>query len=320
MTNWLPPDKQAAICFTIDDIHPGRATDSYEAGGDLDAGALGRVSWLLERHSHLRVTLFTTADWRETSPVPTRRVLSRIPVLRNRCYLAKPLAAGTMSLDRHPAFVAYLRDLSKAEIALHGLSHIHRGSAVPVEFQDHSSDECKKLLSKALVIFETAELPFVRGLSPPGWNLSDELAIAMIELGFDFVTSARDIRTPISSDAKTNMSGLKNASLLYPEYIRNGQLVHIPTNFQATSTIDRALAIIENAGLLSIKAHIVKDALGHIALDGIDALYTNYLDLLFSALEDRYGDKLWWTSMGQIARTMAKSNFASSTVTGPGNG
>ncbi len=38
---WLPPGKHAAVCLSIDDVHPGTSNDSYEAGGDLHAGALG---------------------------------------------------------------------------------------------------------------------------------------------------------------------------------------------------------------------------------------------------------------------------------------
>src|SRR5262249_24369191 len=63
--DWLPPGKRDAVCFTIDDVHPGRSTDHYDAGGDLGKGALGLIAELLERHPQLHVTLFTTADWRE---------------------------------------------------------------------------------------------------------------------------------------------------------------------------------------------------------------------------------------------------------------
>ena len=77
--DWLPPGKRAAVCFTIDDVHPGKSADHYDGGGDLGNGALGRVTELLERHPDLHVTLFTTADWREISPTP--RPLLR---LRNR--------------------------------------------------------------------------------------------------------------------------------------------------------------------------------------------------------------------------------------------
>ena len=41
-----------------------------------------------------------------------------------------------------------------------------------------------------------------------------------------------------------------------------------------------------------MKAHIVKNCGGHIALDGVDSTYFNYLDLLFRELEKRYGLRL----------------------------
>ena len=58
-------------------------------------------------------------------------------------------------------------------------------------------------------------------------------------------------------------------------------------------------------GLLSIKGHIIKDCCGHIALDGIDPLYCNYLDTLLTLIEQRYGDTIWWTSMGEIAERLS---------------
>lgn len=298
---WLPSGKRAAICFSVDDVHPGKMTDAYEGGGDLDAGALGHVRWLLERHTRLRVTLFTTADWREISPVPTRKFLARIPFLRERFYLAKILPKDTMRLSRHPEFVRYLKKLERAEVGLHGLHHVHKGVRLPVEFQEQGAAKCTRILSEAIAIFDEAGLDYVRGMNPPGWDLTDSLAEAMLAVGLQFVASARDIVTPVSADALTNMSGLKGVSLIYPERISRGRLLHFTSNFQATSGLERALEIVERGGLLAIKAHAVKNALGHIALDGLDRLYANYLDLVFTILEERYGDSLWWTSMGEVA-------------------
>ncbi|MBI5054303.1 MAG: DUF2334 domain-containing protein [Chloroflexi bacterium] len=305
--NWLPPNKRAAVCFTIDDIHPGKSTDVYEAGGDLDRGALGYIRWLLDRHPQLHVTLFTTADWREISPVPTRKVLARIPYLREKIYLTKILPIGTMRLSKHPEFVHYLNTLPRTELALHGLHHIHTGLRVPVEFQnDQSVEQCKTMLEEMMAIFDEAGLRYARGMNPPGWDVPENLAQAMVECGLIFVSSARDIRTPISAGAVTNMSGLKNVSLIYPQLIQNGNLIHFTSNFQATTPIERAIEIIECGGLLAIKGHIVKSAFGHVALDGIDALYCNYLDLLFNQLTQRYGESLWWTTMGEIAEHLMK--------------
>ena len=88
---WLPNGRKCAVVFTIDDVHPAKSTDTYEAGGDLEKGALRHVAWLLERHPELHVTLFVTPDWRQISPFPTRKLLARIPVLRDRLPLARTL-------------------------------------------------------------------------------------------------------------------------------------------------------------------------------------------------------------------------------------
>ena len=298
--DWLPAGKRAAVCFTIDDVHPGKSRDHYDGGGDLGDGALGLVAKLLERHPHLHVTLFVTADWREISPAPSR-LLKRVPILRDRLYLSKVLPEGTRRIDRDPAFLAYLRSLPRTEIGLHGLHHIHRGPLLHVEFQDEPVRVQREKLRRMLDIFDASALSFVRGMCPPGWNAPESLLVAMEELGFDFVASARDIKTPISPDATTNMSGLRGVPLIQPAISGRG-LLHFSTNFQATSQWERAKAIVDAGGLLAIKAHIVKDALGHVALDGVDAVYCNFLDLLFDRLEREYGDSLWWTTMGEISR------------------
>ena len=301
MTAWLPPGKKAALCFTIDDIHPGRARDGYDGGGDLGAGALGLVERLLERHPLLHVTLFTTPDWRETTPRPTR-LARHIPWLRDRMYLAPLHPPGTMRLSRHPEFLHYLKQLPRTEVGLHGLHHVHKGPTVLIEFQRQGAVECEGILRESMGLFEEAKLPYVKGMTPPGWNAPPGLVEAMARLEFDFLASARDIRTPITTEARATMSGLQGVSLLRPEWIAGGRLLHLPSNFQATSPIERAVEIVEVGGLVSIKAHIVKSAHGHVALDGVDALYMNYLDVLLSHLEDRFGESLWWTSMGEIAR------------------
>jgi peptidoglycan/xylan/chitin deacetylase (PgdA/CDA1 family) len=297
--DWLPNGKRGAICFSLDDVHP--SPELFDEAGDLNRHTLGHLRWLLERHEKLRATLFTTADWRQISPFPTRPLLSRTPFLRSRLHLAKILPADTNRLSRHPEFVRQLKALPRVEIGLHGLTHVRRGRDLPVEFDGLNKDECARILRQSMAIFEEAGLEYVSGMTPPGWEFSENLGRAMIEAGLRFVASARDIRTTASPGARTDMSGIKNVSLIYPQLILDGRLLHITSNFQATSPIDRAIEIIESGGLVSIKAHSLKNASGHIALDGLDELYRNYLDLLFARLEMIYGDSLWWTSMGQIA-------------------
>lgn len=297
---WLPPGRDMAVCFTVDDVHPGRSTDAYEAGGDLGDGALGHLAWLLERHASLRATLFVTADWREREPFVTRPLLARVPGVRDHAWLVRRLPPGTMALHRHPAFVEHLRGLPRTEVALHGLHHVHRGRRVMVEFQDEDVDACMRTLRRAKEIMRLAGLSEPTGMTPPGWEAPPALLEAMARSGLAYVASARDVRSPVARGARTAMSGLHGMSLIGPTVL-DGGLVHLPANVQATSPVDRALAIAELGGLVSVKAHIVKSAFGHVALDGLDELYRNYLDQLFWRIDAAYGDRVWWATMGEVA-------------------
>jgi len=307
--HWYRPGKSAAVIMSVDDIFPGTSQSAYEAGGDLERGALGRLLWLLERHAQLQLTLFVTPDWRRISAVP-HRIWRHVPWLRDRMYLVSVLPKGTMDIRNHPQFVAFLNAMPRTEIALHGLHHVNVGHAVSVEFQHRDHDACIHMLTEAMRIFEESGLRHVRGLQPPGWTCGPPLQQACRDVGIAWVTSARDIFTPVSQDAKTAMSGLSGVSMLFPERIAP-RLLHISTNFQATSTPDRAFQILDAGGILSIKAHISKNVPGHIHLDGVDDLYMNYLDRLFSDIEERYGDAVDWTTMSQLATSLSVSSQSS---------
>jgi hypothetical protein len=289
--NWLPESKSAALCLSIDDVHPAAVA----------AESLSHVRWLQSRHPQLRVTFFTTPDWRTIEPYPVDSLLSRLPVVRNHVFTVPVYPAGTYRLDRHESFCAMLREWPGGEVALHGLHHVRRGLRPVLEFADRSVSSCRRIIAGAEKIFERARLPFVRGIAPPGWHATPQLLEAMQVSGFHFVASARDLDTPVRPGARTAGSGMKGVSLLHPEVVGRG-VVHFTTNFQATSHIERATAIVENGGLLSIKAHLLAASGSYRALDGLTTEYREYLDRVLCTLEDRFGDDLWWTSMDEIAR------------------
>jgi predicted deacetylase len=304
---WLPRGKRAAVCFSIDDVHPAGFADAFDAGGDLGSGALGRVQRLLERHSQLRITLFVTPDWRRVELVRTRKWLTRVPLLRERIHWAPLAPRGRFRIDRFPAFVAYLNALPRTDCAIHGLHHAHRGPRLAMEFQEQSRSKCRALVQEARRIFVSAGLRHVPGFAAPAWNTPPALCAALSDAGFRFVASARDLDTPVSEGARTAMSGLHGASLIQPTWVActSGatvrRLVHLTTNFQATSTIERARAIVEAGGLLFIKAHIFKRGGGITMRDGLDDDYCSYLDRLWHDLDHRYGDTLWWTSLQEVS-------------------
>lgn len=203
-------------------------------------------------------------------------------------------------MDRHPEFCALLRDWPNVEVAVHGLTHVGRGANPVVEFDGCGRDECAQMIREALAIFEKANVPVVPGMSPPGWNASVDLLDAMRDTGMRFVASARDLTTPIERGATTHGSGLQGVSLIEPERFDNG-LLHFTTNFQATSSKERAFAILDCGGLLAIKAHLLTELGAYKALDGVTDAYMAFLDDLFSDIESRYGDSVSWTSMGELA-------------------
>jgi len=311
---WLPARKRAAVCFSVDDVHPATSRDEFDAGGDLGRGALGHVERLLDRNPKLRVTLFVTPDWRLRRLVPTRKWLTRIPLLRERIHWAPLTPKGHFRIDRFPEFVAYLNALPRTDCAPHGLNHAHPGPRMAVEFQEQSRSECRALLKEARRIFATAGLRHVEGFAAPAWSTPPALCEALSDADFHFITSARDLETPVSRGARTAGSGLRDASLLQPVWIRStargdashtetgpGRLLHFTTNFQATSSFERAHAIVEAGGVVSIKAHIFKSGGGITMLDGLDAVYCGFLERLWTELERSYGDSLWWTTLGEMA-------------------
>jgi hypothetical protein len=299
---WLPAGKTAAVCFSIDDVHPASSKDGCDMGGDLAAGALGRLVRLQQRHPELRATLCVTPDWRLDSLVPDTLFLRHLPKIRRYVHWTRLRPRAQFRVDRHPRFVEYLNGLERCEVIPHGLHHAHRGARFAVEFQDQSEQQCLKMLTQALDIFRTAGLRFVRGYAPPAWEAPPALIAALGRLGFEFLSSSRDLDTPVTSDALTAGSGLKGSSLIYPQRVGDGGLVHLTTNFQATSSFERAVRILELGGVLHVKAHVFKSGGGHVMSDGLDELYCNYLDVLFAHLGARFGSALWWAHLSEIAR------------------
>ena len=184
--HWYHRGRSAAVVMSVDDVFPGTSRSAYEAGGDLDQGALGRLLWLLQRHPQLWLTLFVTPDWRRISPLPDR-ICRHVPGLRDWMYLSKVLPKGTMDVRKHPDFVAFLNAMPRTEVALHGLSHVNSGPSISLEFQDRDRETCAGMLAEALQIFDEAGLRYLRGLQPPGWNCSPALQQACRDVGIEWI-------------------------------------------------------------------------------------------------------------------------------------
>lgn len=294
-----PHAKSSAVTFSIDDVHPGTRQDYYEAGGDLEEGVLGRLAQLLNRIPELKTTLFVTPDWREICPYPTRRV-AKIPLVRRYLYQTGIRPRGEMALDRHVAFSKYLQSLNHVEIAMHGLHHVQRGPNVPVEYEAKGRWSSLRSIERGLEIFEKAGFDRIRGFGPPAWCAPDALLFALERSGFRYFSASRDLDSTVNLNAWNAGSGRGDVCAFRPSRVTGHELLHIPINFQATSSFDRAYQILEQGGLLSIKAHAIEDAFGHIALDALNLNYVERLSDLFSRLRERFGESIWFATFGEI--------------------
>lgn len=301
-----PMGKTSAVVLSIDDVHPGRSTDAYEAGGDLEAGVLGNLLRLLSTHDEVKATLFITPDWREICPFPTRAI-SGLPLVHRWLYLSPVLPRKTMAIDRHGDFIAFLKELPRCEFALHGLHHVHRGPHIPVEFQNESLNSCMRSVKRARELFLRAGLPSPRGFCPPAWSAPPNLLAALGLQGFQYVSTTRDIDSHVELGALSMGSGPRGFPAYAAHIIKRLQLVHIPVNFQATSPIGRAVQILEQGGLLSIKAHAIRDACGHIARDYLDSSYVSYLSQLISVIGERFGESVWWATFDEVSEHLLRS-------------
>lgn len=300
--SWLVPGKTAAVVVTLDDLAPHTHEDGADFGGDGERGQLRFLRRLLQEVPWLQVTGFVIPDTTFAGHNPTRRWVKHLPTsMQNRVWGSKPIRPGTYRLDKFPAFVWLLNSVPRMEYALHGLHHAHRGLLAGHEYQSQNWWEIRHNLAEGCSILTRSGLEWVRGFCPPYFATPPNLVMALEDMGFEYLMSSRDLCTEVREDAKSNMSGLQDMDLYRPQLLRNG-LVHIPTNFQATSTRQRAFDIIEVGGLLSVKIHVSKVTFGYTALDGLDDLYVNYLSSLFHELQYRYGNRIWWTTPRELAR------------------
>ncbi len=286
----------------MDDVHPAGSVP----GGDWDVArrALDVLARLCERHPRLSVTFFTTPDWRSLSPRPSPGFAARLPVVGRLVHHVPVLPAGTYRLARHPEFCGRLRAWPRGEVAVHGLHHVKRGPDPLLELDGLGEARSRAVLAAALALFEEAGFPRPRGAAPPGWSAPDPLLRAMDALGLTFFTSARDLETPPAEGALASGSGRRDLPLFAPSLVPGTRLVHVPTNFQATSTRQRAVAVVRAGGLLGIKAHLLEGLGSYRALDGLSPAYGEHLHAVLSDVEDALSDGVFWPTLSELSEAV----------------
>lgn len=286
----------AVFSLHVENVHPEGSREGWDSGGDREKGVFRHLLDLRKWFPQVKVTLFITADWMDRSQPLWARALGRaLPRLQRNIRHWPP---ETFALDRHTDWCAWLASLDGFELAFHGLHHFNPRGFHGQEFVGLDYGECVSRLRKSEAIFQRAGLPASRGFRSPGWEVTEPLLQSLADLNYDYFAGSGDTETPPSRAAVSQGAGLQGVPLLFPAFHRG--ILNLPQNWNAwKSSVKRGLAIVEQGGLLSAKAHAASVYDGKSYPDGLSEDTMNRLCELLEALE---GQEVRYMSLGEVAR------------------
>lgn len=311
-----PEGFKAALAIGIDDAHPESSLDGSDCGGDLDAGALGLLRNFLEKYSNLKATLFVTPCHiflPQIMGVERLHSIIRVSLRRkgreidNIChrFLIKKIDAPKFDIDRNVFFSRYLRSLTAAgqiKVGIHGCFHFHSIPPYASEFRYLDEKEASRRIKLAIYKMTIANVPFVKGFSPPGWGVNKTLLKVLDNEEFSYIAGSADFSTPITRNSNSMEAGLKNISLVFPSLVTS-RLVNVPRNWTLHNNLKRALKILDLGGLLSIHMHVENEYHGSFLGNGITAKNVSKLERLIDIIISEYGKSIWFSTFDEVARS-----------------
>ncbi len=307
----------ASLIIGIDDVHPESSIIGSDCGGDLEKGVLGLLLKFVENNPEVKVTLFVTPNWQF---LPQIRGLARIQLLLEKIgakhvavWMGKLLVKKwpddyyRLDKDLYKVWCDFINDLVKTgnfEIGIHGLTHFNLLIRHSAEFYNLSKENCIKKLESAEMIMSNAGLIFVKGFSPPGWGINQNLLNALLVRDYLYCASSIDIQTPVFPGALCRGSGLQEILLYQPTILRRGQkrIALIPRNFDiARSDFSRALKIASLDGVISIHAHIENEYHGILLGNGINLKNLHRLEKLIKILKEEKRMNINFVTFGELA-------------------
>jgi len=261
----------------IDDIHPERAIDGTDCGGDPDKGVLKYLDSLTEFGT---ITLFVTPNWRYLPlSLPSKGLMRLGFRLQNKGW-----PEDKWRLDMHPEWCSWLREKVKEgrfELGLHGLYHASNSWPPAAEFKALDENESLHRIEEAERIFSRARLPLSRVFRPPGWGIGEGLLKALLKRNYA-ISGSVGILSPLAEASICKEAGLTGAKAFYPERIRG--VLNIPVNCSIrTSHEDRVREIVGMGGIAVLHGHAENDYHGERIGNGVITAYQNLHSLLAKA-------------------------------------
>lgn len=301
------------VVIGIDDLHPETSRGGEDCGGDLSGGKLDLLQDFSNKYKKIKINLFLTPNWR------FKEQFFGISTIQNFLYKYKFNKFYNLVNDAirswpenkfnilNPEFEEWrnkIRAMVRSGnfyIGIHGLYHMGPAPPYAAEFKYLDQKETVRRLNEALNTIKQSGISFEMGFAPPGWGIGKHLLNVLSELNFKYIAGIADFKTKIERKAKIKMFNDMKASLLYPQFVVR-ELVNIPRNWSlGFSTIDRAIEILENDGILGIHGHMENEYEGCYLGNGITSKNLSKLEDLLINLEMKYGEELIYVSFGELA-------------------
>jgi peptidoglycan/xylan/chitin deacetylase (PgdA/CDA1 family) len=274
--------EDVTIAWGIDDVRP----DTY------CTASLKLLNDFMETYP-VKITFFVTADW-VYQPPPNFWKYDYFGIFP-RFFRLKSLPSGTLRIDKHREWFNLPQNFA---IAAHGLHHFRQARWPATEFNGLGYDESFTRIKAMKELFESIGITPV-GFSPPGWAVTDDMLLALKNLGFKYVGGSADTVCKVDELSRSSEAGIKGVSPFCPQEI--GGLLNIPRNWDiATSDFERGIRIADNGGIVSLHSHMVADYFGEKLRNGITEENLKRVEKLLRGLENKY--KLKFLNFDDILR------------------
>lgn len=240
------------IVLGLDDIHPEKAADGTDCGGDMDGGVLGKLFGLMEEFRSLRATLFVTPDWMYLPQPDWRRGLSKFLGINLE---SKSWPEGRFRLDNFPEWCSWLDSKmheGSVSLALHGLHHFQNMYSYSAEFACLSEEEAAGRIKLAEMIVGRSRLVFTKVFRPPGWGSNQALMKVLKHAGYAIAGSS-GVHDRVSSGVCSS-GGIRGTNLLRPQ-VADG-VMNVPANCSILAGKERVDELIAAGGHVVLHGHI----------------------------------------------------------------
>ncbi len=296
-----PFNKDCALTFTVDDLHPESANDleHKDFGYDFTSNFWQSLKTLKAKFPEIVFTLFAVPNWRDRADSPKGILwpLRKLHRIKN-FYLDNTFNIALPKYRDWVAGVNTLVDEGLIEIGTHGYWHYSFLQKVPKSQENLllSKDETAAKLTLMEKLFNESGIKYEKSFRPPGWGLNHHLADFLAAHDYLYIASSSAFKGSVDLEKKCGF--LQISQKIYePALLEEGLY-----NFVANCYPDqpaRAVEIAKRRGVIIVHAHIV-EAVRSLKYVGPD--YVKDIENMVREIETQTLSHIWFTKLSDLTK------------------